>query len=58
MGLANTLGGLVSFAPMAAGALVQATSYEFLFWVALAMALVGSMVALRAPQGVAAGVRM
>jgi MFS-type transporter involved in bile tolerance (Atg22 family) len=50
VGLANTLGGVVAPAPLLAGWLVQATSYRFLFCVALATAAIGSAIALRVPQ--------
>lgn len=41
--LANTLGGLLTAAPLVAGWLVQQTSYRFLFVVALAMALLATL---------------
>ncbi len=49
--LAQTLGAVVMFAPLAAGWLVEAASYEALYGVALAMALVGMAVSLRVPRG-------
>ncbi len=48
--LANTLNGLLVVAPLLAGWLVGALSYEFLFAVALAAAMVGVGVALRNPR--------
>ncbi len=49
IGLANTLGVVVMFAPMLAGWLVEAVSYELLFLVTLGLALLGLVVALRRP---------
>lgn len=48
--LANTLGGLVTVAPLFAGWLVEVASYELLFAVSLAVALVGVVLAWRGPQ--------
>jgi MFS family permease len=47
--LANTLGIAVMFAPLLAGWLVQAASYEALFGVTLVLACAGLVVALRRP---------
>ena len=47
--LANTLGGLVTAAPMVAGQLLEATSYEFLF-VVLGMAALSLLAAFREPR--------
>ncbi len=49
-GLANTLNGVVVLAPLLAGWLVQAASYEVLFSVSLCMAVLGLLVALRRPR--------
>jgi len=54
--LANTLGGLVTVAPMLAGRLLEATSYEFLFMVTLGMAVLSLLAALRGPAAVPARV--
>ncbi len=50
--LANTLTGLLIGAPLVAGWLVQAVSYEFLFALVLGIAALGLAVALRGPWGV------
>lgn len=50
VGLANTLGGLLLVAPLLAGWLVQAFSYEFLFVVVLALAALGLVAGLRGPR--------
>ena len=47
--LSNTLGGVLLIAPLFAGWLVQATSYETLFLVALALAALGLLLSLRGP---------
>ncbi|MCL6431249.1 MAG: MFS transporter [Anaerolineae bacterium] len=52
--LANTLGGLVTVAPMLAGKLLEATSYEFLFLVVLGMGMLAFVAATREPAPVAA----
>jgi hypothetical protein len=50
IGLGNTLSGLAIVAPLAAGGLVQATSYEFLFLATLVIALAGVAYAVRMPR--------
>ncbi len=50
VGLANTLGGLLLVAPLLAGWLTQVLSYELLFGVVLALALLGLLGALRGPK--------
>ncbi len=50
MGLANTLTGILIAAPVVAGWLVQAASYELLFAVALGVAALGLAAALRGPR--------
>jgi MFS family permease len=50
VGLANTLGGLLLGAPLLAGWLVKAFSYEVLFVLVLALASLGLLLALRGPQ--------
>lgn len=51
MALANTLTGLLMAAPLVAGWLVEAVSYEFVFALALALAALGLAVALPGPWG-------
>lgn len=51
--LANTLGGLLTAAPLAAGWLVQIASYETLFVVTLSMAALGLVVAWRGQAALA-----
>lgn len=50
VGLSNTLGGLAIVAPLLAGWLLEATSYEVLFLLVLGLAAVGLLVALRLPS--------
>lgn len=48
--LANTLSGLLTAAPLVAGWLVQALSYEFVFALTLGLAALGLALALRGPR--------
>lgn len=54
VGLSNTLGGVMTLAPLIGGWLVQVASYELLFVVSLALGITGLAVAMRGPRGVVA----